>query len=148
MPVGFCFICTGWGKEKKKTRWNSDKAQEMFEPDNKLPLFRGAGERKQKTGTEDQLKSTLALCCWPGFFFLLFIVWGLLYCLVCCDYCICIRAFVYWLLEGGQMKGFLGTHLLFGWGGFVSCSVIYLSLSIIYSCFAWSCSSSHEDQDG
>lgn len=48
VPVGFCFICTGWGKEKKKTRWNSDKAQEMFEPDNKLPLFRGAGEREQK----------------------------------------------------------------------------------------------------
>lgn len=74
VPVGFCFICTGWGEEKKKTRWNSDKAQEMFEPDNKLPLFRGTGEKEQKKGAEDQLKPTSALCSWAGFFFLLFIV--------------------------------------------------------------------------
>lgn len=148
VPVGFYFICTGWGKEKKKTRWNSYKAQEMFEPDNKLPLFRGTGEREQKKGTEDQLKPTSALCSWAGFFFLPFIVWGLLYCSVSCDNFICTRAFAYCLLEGGQMKGFLGTHLLFGWEGFVSCSIIYLSLSIIYSCFAWSFSSSHDDQDG
>lgn len=73
------------GGERKKTRWNSDKAQEMFEPDNKLPLFRGAGEREQKKGAEDQLKPTSALCSWAGFFFLLVIVWAffvLLRCLV------------------------------------------------------------------
>lgn len=107
----------------------------MFEPDNKLPLFRGAVEREQKKGTEDQLKPALALCSWADFFFLLYIVWGLLYCLVSCDNCICMKAFVYCLLEGGQMKGFLGTHLLFGWGGFVSCSIINLSLIYHYLSF-------------
>jgi len=51
VPVGFCFICTGWGEEKKKTRWNSDKAQEMFEPDNKLPFVQGSGgKRREKRG--------------------------------------------------------------------------------------------------
>lgn len=37
------------GEEKKKTRWNSDKAQEMFEPDNKLPFVQGSrGKRREK----------------------------------------------------------------------------------------------------
>lgn len=82
VPVGFCFICTGWRKEKKKTRWNSDKAQEMFEPDNKLPLFRGAGEREQKKGTEDQLKPTLALGQVSFSYSLLFGVFCIAWCLV------------------------------------------------------------------
>lgn len=108
------------GGEKKKTRWNSDKAQEMFEPDNKLPLFRGAGEREQKKGAEDQLKPTSALCSWAGFFFLLFIVWAFFcFAQVSCDNFVCTRACVCCLLEGGQMEGFLGTHLLFGWGAFI-----------------------------
>lgn len=71
VPVGFRFICTGWGVKKKKTRWNSDKAQEMFEPDNKLPFVQGSrGKRTEKKGAEDQLKPTSALCSWAAFFFL------------------------------------------------------------------------------
>lgn len=115
----FAFICTGWGEEKKKTRWNSDKAQEMFEPDNKLPLFRGAGQREQKKGAEDQLKPTSALCYCTGFFFLLLLFGVFCFAQVPCDNFVCTRAFVCCCLEGGQMKGFLGTHLLFGWGGFI-----------------------------
>lgn len=57
VPVGFCFIYTGRGDEKKKTRWNSELAQEMLEPNNKLPFVLqlggggvGAGGKLKKEG--------------------------------------------------------------------------------------------------
>lgn len=62
------------GEEKKKTRWNSDKAQEMFEPDNKLPFVQGSRGKRREKGAEEQLKLTSAPRSWAAFFSLLVIV--------------------------------------------------------------------------
>lgn len=118
VPVGFCFICTGWEKRKRKQGGTRTRPRKCLSLTANFLLFRGAGERQQKKGAEDQLKPTSALRSWSGFFFL-FLFGVFCFAQVSHNNFACTGASVCCLLEGGHMKSFLGTHLLFIWRGFI-----------------------------
>lgn len=76
----FALFVQGGEKRKRKQGGTRTRPRKCLSLTTNFLLFRGAGEREQKKGAEDQLKPTSVLCYWAGAFFLLFIVWGFLFC--------------------------------------------------------------------